>query len=58
MYMYLLFDQDGNVTEHDNLPDYVSWDCWPTAVKIELHAGPDHTAFRLTEGGWKEIISN
>lgn len=53
--MYLLIDEDGDITNHDDLPSDVSWDCWPKAIKIELYAGPDCSAFKLTEDGWKEI---
>lgn len=53
--MYLLFEQDGSIMEVDDLPEGVSWDCWPRAVKIELYAGPDYSAFELTEDGWREL---
>ena len=53
--MYLLFDQDGTVTQVASLPDGVSWDCWPRAIKIELYAGPDVEAFELKESGWQEV---
>ena len=53
--MYLLVDQDGTVTSVDDLPEYVSWDCWPKAIKIELYSGPDVSAFVLSKDGWEEI---
>jgi hypothetical protein len=55
--MYILFDEYGAITEHDELPDHVSWDSWPRAIKIELNAFGGHTAFELTNNGWEEILS-
>ena len=56
--MYLLFDEDGGVREVDELPPEISWNCWPTVVKIELYAGPDVSAFKLTKEGWEEITND
>ena len=53
--MYLLIDEDGVVTEVDELPINISWDCWPKAIEIKLYAGPDCEAFELTSDGWKAI---
>lgn len=53
--MYLLIEEDGDVTEADELPDNVSWDCWPTVIRIALYAGPDYETFKLVEGGWAKI---
>jgi len=53
--MYLLIEQDGTLSEVETLPDSISWDCWPKAVKIELYAGPDYCLYELKEEGWGAI---
>ena len=53
--MYLLIDEDGTITEAEELPRSVDYDCWPRAIKIELYAGPDFSVFELKKDGWKEI---
>ena len=53
--MYLFIEEDGDVTQSDVMPENLSYDCWPRVIKVELYAGPDHSAFKMTEGGWEEI---
>jgi len=53
--MYLLIDEDGTVKEAQSLPDSISWDCWPRAIKIDLYAGPDLDIFELKSSGWQKV---
>jgi hypothetical protein len=47
--MYLLIDQDGGVTEVDEMPSGATYGEWPKIIKIALYYGPDIEAFVLDE---------
>ena len=52
--MYLLIDEDGKLTEVDELPG-MSGDCWPKVIEIKIYSDTDCEAFELTKDGWKAI---
>lgn len=53
--MYILIEKDGEISHIDEMPDHVSWDCWPKCLKIELYSGPDYQILELKKEGWKEV---
>lgn len=55
--MYLLFDEDGDVSYVYELPDYVEFGSWPKCVEIRMFIDSSIEAFELGADGWKPVAA-